>query len=400
MRLLIGLAFGILAVAAIWTYGRLSSPTPAQEAALAVMQAAARLPSGENGFPMLLGFSGWPRGGPPDALRCGEVDDCIAVIEAAPDLHAEFDNTWRPLLLQAQRALRAPVFRDHREEIDFSSPFPNFTPVTTLDSLRALEFLEAGSQKALAESCLDARAAIRWATAEDTLITARMGMEIFHQHARLIADMRRRAPQDPLPAQCMALAETPDPAVEGTLCNALRGEWHYQQRTMLGVLREELEAKSLPGRWMSAPVVDVDWMRANLAQHLAPACSGAARQAAVEDRAFLLSPPPIRWVDRVAYSVSSLLVDIAVAPYSSYFELQLDYVAQRRVLAAFLQMEAMDRGLDPTARFEALPAALRDGPRPLRHDPVLGEISVEQRSRSNLARGRQEFVLRRVPSAS
>lgn len=201
------------------------------------MQASTQDASGENGFPLLLDISGWPEDGLPAALRCGEADDCIAVMDAAPDLHAELADTWRPLLLQAQRALRAPAFRDEREEISFSSPFPYFEPVIHLDTLRALEFLDAGSQKALAESCLDARAAIRWATANDTLITARIGMAIFRRHARLIADMRRRAPQDPLPAECVPLAQAPDPAVEGTLCNVLRGEWHYRQRTLRGWLR-------------------------------------------------------------------------------------------------------------------------------------------------------------------
>ncbi len=399
-RLLIAMAIGGLAVAAIWSYGRLSTPTAAHEAALALMQEPSADTSGENGFRLLLALPEVPEGGLPAALRCGDSNGCLETVEAAPELHAKLTDTWGPVLLQAQRALRAPVFRDDREEIGFSSPFPSFEPATNLDTLRALEFLNADSQKALAESCLDARAATRWVTAKHTLITGRVGMAIFRQHARLIADMRRRAPQDPLPPECMALAQAPDPAVEGTLCNALRGDWHYQQRTLRDWLREEAETQSTPRRWMSAAVMDADWMLASTAEHFAPACGEEARQAAVEDRVFLLSPPPIRWVDRVAYSVSSMLVDIAVPTYVDYFADQLDYVAQRRVLAAFLQMESMDSGLEPAARFAALTAALRDGPRPLRHDPVQGEISVEQRSRSNLARGMQEFVLQGIAAAS
>jgi len=59
------------------------------------------------------------------------------------------------------------------------------------------------------------------------------------------------------------------------------------------------------------------------------------------------------------------MLDAGMPGYASLFERQLDHVARRRLLAALLQMDAMDPVLSPQQRFDALPTELRDGPRPL-----------------------------------
>ncbi|MGL6291223.1 MAG: hypothetical protein ACRC2H_11080, partial [Silanimonas sp.] len=219
---------------------------------------------------------------------------------------------------------------------------------------------------ALSSACADAQGAARWAVEPDTLTQGMIGIAAFRQHASLIADMRRRAPGDAPPTSCVALAEPPDAAAEGTLCHALRGEWRWQKRTFPSLeagMRGD-EAAWWPA-WSTSLLYDTDWILARSAEHFAHSCGEANAQAAGEDRALALSAPPPRWVDHVAFPLSVTLSDIAFPAYTDYAERQLDFVAQRRVLAAVLQMDAMPAALSNAERFAALPAALRDGPRPL-----------------------------------
>ncbi|GAB3732402.1 hypothetical protein GCM10028794_09410 [Silanimonas algicola] len=380
-RLLLALLALILLLAAIWTYGRLTSPTASQQSAIDLMQRD-EPGQGENGFELLMALPPGPEGGLPAALRCDERASCIAAIEAAPEASAVAIEASRERLEAAARALRAPVYRDRRTTADIMVNVPAYEPVTSIDALRAFQFSTGQTAEALDAACTDTLGAVRWATNPDVLTDAMIGIAIVHQNAHLIADMRRRAPSDPLPSSCRALAEAPDPAVEGTVCNALRGEWHYQRRMFPELARQM--AESLEWHWSKPinPIVsDIDWQLAASAQHFASACSEEARRAAAEDRPHALVAPPLRWVDRIAFASSAVLMDIATPAYRDYSERQLDYVAMRRLLSAFLQMEGMPVGLSNAERFAGLPAELRGGPRPLVFDGTVNAISVPLRSR-------------------
>lgn len=389
-RLLLVLFALLVIVAAIWSYARLTSPTDAQRAAIAVMQ---RDPpgEGENGFDLMMALPPGPEAALPEALRCDERASCLDAIEAAPEASAAAIEALRPRLEAAARALHAPVFRNLR---GLGTPgvddLPPYQPATTIDALRALQFSAGQTVEALDALCTDTLGAVRWATNPDTLITAGIGIAIVRQNALLIADMRRRAPGDPLPASCAALTAAPDPAVEGTICAAMRGEWHYQRR-MFPELKRQMAASP---EWRSPEPIasllnDVDWQLATSAERFALACGDDARRAAQEDRAFALKAPPLRWVDRVGFANSALLMATADAPYATYAENQLDYVAMRRLLAAFLQMEAMDVATTNAQRFGALPAALRDGPRPLLLSDDGRSIAVPLRSMRYAESGRE-----------
>jgi hypothetical protein len=377
-RLLLVLLFLVASLAAVWTYGRLTSPTAEQQAAIAVMQAD-EPGEGENGFDLLMAHGTRPPGDPPAALRCDENSACIAAIEAAPEASAAAIEAWTPALEAVARALHAPVFRDRRTAFPAGQDLPGFQMLTHLDSFRAFQFSTGRTEAALAAACDDARGAARWVANPDTLVQAMVGSVVFHQQAALIADMRQRARQDALPPSCVALSEAPDPAVEGLLCAALRGEWRWQRRTLWPQLESELERN---GHGMYAKLLhDAGWSLAHTAESYAAACGDAAREAARGDRAIPLLSAEIRWVDRVAYPLTASLVGIGLPGYTDYQERQLDYVAMRRLLAAFLQMEAMDAGLSNAKRFAALPAALREGPRSLVFDAAEGSIAVPLRSR-------------------
>lgn len=380
-RLLIVLLALILLLAAIWTYGRLTSPTAAQHAAIELMQRD-EPGEGENGFELLMALPPGPEGGLPAVLRCDERASCIAAIEAAPEASAAAMEASRERLEVAARALRAPVFRDRRTTADIMYNLPPYEPVTSIDTLRGFEFSTGQTAEALDAACTDTLGAVRWATNPDILIDAMIGIVIVHQNAHLIADMRRRAPDDAVPASCAVLATPPDPAVEGTVCAAMRGEWHYQRRMFPELERQLAAAPEWHWSKPIAPLVnDVDWQLATSAQHFASACSEEARRAAAGDRAHALEAPPLRWVDRIAFAGSAVLMDIATPAYRDYTERQLDYVAMRRLLAALLQMEGMPVGLSNAERFAALPAEFREGPRPLAFDPSINAVSVPLRSR-------------------
>ncbi|MCZ8166703.1 hypothetical protein [Silanimonas sp.] len=381
-RLLLALLALILLLAAIWTYGRLTSPTASQQAAIDRMQRD-EPGKGENGFELLMALPPGPEGGLPAVLRCDERASCIAAIDAAPEASAAAIDASRERLEAAARALRAPVYRDRRAEyLGRGDDFPSYEGPTNVDSLRAFQFSTGQTAEALDATCTDTLGAVRWATNPDVLIDAMIGIAIVHQNAHLITDMRRRAPSDPLPSSCRALAEAPDPAVEGSVCNALRGEWHYQRRMFPELERQMAAAPEWHWSKPITPIVsDIDWQLAASAQHFASACSEEARRAAAEDRPHALEAPPLRWVDRIAFASSAVLMDIATPAYRDYSERQLDYVAMRRLLAAFLQMEAMPVGLSNAERFAALPAELRGGPRPLVFDGTVNAISVPLRSR-------------------
>lgn len=114
-RLLLALLALILLLAAIWTYGRLTSPTASQQAAIDRMQRD-EPGKGENGFELLMALPPGPEGGLPAVLRCDERASCIAAIDAAPEASAAAIDASRERLEAAARALRAPVYRDRRAE--------------------------------------------------------------------------------------------------------------------------------------------------------------------------------------------------------------------------------------------------------------------------------------------
>jgi len=400
-RVLMVLLVFVVLLAAIWTYGRLTSPTPAQQAAIAVMQQDEAVDTaGENGFALMMALP--PAPGPlPDAVNCGNSADahCIAAIEAAPEASSAAIEPFRAHLEAAATALRAPVFRDRRTTADLRfDDLPPFQAVVRLDSLRALDFAAGNTVGALSAACEDAVAMARWAATPDTLLQGMVSIAAFRQHSALIADMRRRAPGDALPPSCMALAELPDSAAEGLLCPALRGEFRYQQRTLPSLETEmAMHGDNAWAERLTPLMHDTEWMLGQTARAFSAACGEPAKQAARDDRAVALAPAEPRWVDYVAFPTSVLLADIAAPAYSDYAERQLDFVAQRRLLAAFLQMDAMDAALTPVQRFEALPETLRAGPRPLRFEASTGRLSVPLRGRNGDKEGGDAALLVATP---
>jgi hypothetical protein len=393
-RLLMALLVPLVLLAAIWTYGRLTSPTPAQREAVALMTARPAPPAGDNGFAMLMALPEAPEAGAPPMPVCGDEVSCIAVIESAPEQASAAIAARRDWLESGALALRAPAFRDLRTEATVADSLPPYLAMSQARVLRSFDFAAGQTTEALAAACEDALGSVRRASSPDVLIDGMLGTAIFRQYAALIADMRQRTPADPLPNACLALVVPPDPAAEGTLCPALRGEWSWLTRVMADM---NAQVPSEAPAWSLPLLHDPEWLLARSAERFAPHCAAAAADAARADRVteFALIEP--RWVDRVAQPVSVILDQIAAPAYTDYAERQLDFVAQRRLLAAFLQMDAMDVALAPAQRFEALPETLRAGPRPLRFDASTGRLSVPLRGRNGGKDGGEAALLVATP---
>ncbi|HAI58453.1 MAG TPA: hypothetical protein DCM32_01045 [Xanthomonadaceae bacterium] len=376
-RILLVLLLPVIVVAALWGYGRMTSPTASQREAVAIMQVRPPLAAGENGFELLRALPPRPAEGAPALPVCGNGTSCIDVIEASPERSAAAIAAWRPWLEASARALRAPAFRDLRTDTTVAGALPAYQGMVQSRLLRAFDFSAGQTTAALEALCEDTQGAVRRATTPDILIDGMLGVAIVRENALLIADMRRRAPQDALPASCAALAVGPDPGVEGTLCPAMRGEWQWLTRVM-GDL--ETQAPSNAPAWALPLLHDPEWLLARTAERYAPHCSAAAQDAARSDRPTAFAKVVPRWVDRIAYPVSVILDSVAEPGYASYAEQQLDYLAMRRLLGAFLQMEAMGVSLTAQQRFDALPASQREGPRPLLLSDDGRSIAVPLRS--------------------
>lgn len=116
-----------LVVVALWMYGRLTSPTPAQVAALEAMRAPAGDETGDNGFERLAALpvhanpTRWP--------ACQAGMPCLERVEANP---VAFAQALAPLardLDEAERVLRAPRFVDPRPAVAIDDAGPSFDAV-------------------------------------------------------------------------------------------------------------------------------------------------------------------------------------------------------------------------------------------------------------------------------
>ncbi len=363
-------------VAALYAYGRLTTPTPSQRDAIALMSVMPPPVDGENGFLLLMPAkttSEWPEG-----LRCGATGRCLDAVQSAPEAHERALMANAEALDLAERALRAPTFRNPEIVPRPDAVLPPFQAITRLPARRAFDFLAGREAEALDASCQDAAGLVRWTQAQDSLIHAMITVVAFEQVAGLIAEMRRRAPTLPLPDSCAVLATLPDPGVEGLVCDSVRTEWRMMSGISDTVIDHVPSAQRTGLRWMHSP----EQFAARSAERLAGYCGTAAVADAARDAidGLRLGVPP-RMIDRLSFPVSHILDEVANVSYQDYWERQLDHVARRRLFSAWMQMEAMDPGLSPRQRFLALPASLRDGPRALRLDAEAPALVVALRGR-------------------
>lgn len=396
-RVLLLISLVAVAVAALYAYGRLTTPTPSQRTALALMQQRSPIPAGDNGFLSLMAApvheGDWPM-----ALSCrGEGESCLDAVESAPEAHEAALRAHASALDAAERALRAPVFRNPDETPAAEDVLPPFQMVVRLAARRAFDFAAGREFAALESTCRDASDFARWSREQDSMIHAMIAVAGFRQAAPLIGEMRARAPDLELPDACVALTALPDPVVEGLICDGVRNEWRMIDSISASLIDQVPEAQRTGAHWLHSPAQ----FSARNAERMAGYCGASAVADAERDAIdFARLDVPPRAIDRLSFPVSGILSEIVGGPmYADYWGRQLDHVARRRLLSAFLRMQMMDAGMTSRQRFEALPEALRDGPRPLHFNDDTSALGVTLRGRQHDGTQGGEAVLV-VPHAS
>ena len=361
-----------LALVAVWlpitliVYARLTAPTAAQRAAIAVVSPWTPPPPGENGFTILKALrdrdGDWPT-----SATCRDAESCI---ERVRSNEAQFSAAIREhaaVLDEAERALRAPIFRNPVRDVTIDAVLPPFQIVMRLPLVRAQAHVMGERTAALAATCRDAGDFVRWSRDHDSVIHAMIAAEGFAQSAALIAEMRQAEPAGELPQACVPLLEIPDPAADGLICDGARTEWRVFSSWLPGLQSDG--SFEQPSLW-AALTHHPEQFSGRLAERFAGFCGVDAANDARDDGIDLLRIDPApRAIDRIAFPVTDIMAeDTGGATYVRYWERQLDLIALRRLLAATLRVGPVRDADEAAARFAALPPSLRDGPRPLQLD--------------------------------
>lgn len=281
-------------------------------------------------------------------------DDCVAQLRANP-ASAEAALLGQQALLTRIAALSAYDHYKNPFVPDARAPMPNWALLQRPLTAHALAHVQGRSADALAGLCNDTRTAKMLMTHSDGLMPAVLGASMLRGNVGVLAQVLAELPADhPLPASCDGVF-TVTQASALSLCPAMRGEFRF--------VTEGLSRMEQP---MAVLVWDRDKSKARTALAMQGACTDAAGQALVADRALFIEPPvPSSWrFECVANMVGCVLGDIAAPAYRSYALRLQDAGASLRLAEALLWLRANPHA-DAAEALAAMPAQLRDGERPL-----------------------------------
>jgi len=281
-------------------------------------------------------------------------DDCVAQLRADP-ASAEAALSGQQALLTRIAALSAYDHYQNPFTPDARAPMPNWALLQRSLTAHALAHVQGRSADALAGLCNDTRTAKMLMTHGDGLMSAVMGASMVRGNVGVLAQVLAELPAEhPLPASCDGVFTTP-PTSALSLCPAMRGEFR--------LVTEGLSRMEQP---LAVLVWDPDKSKARTALAMQGACTDAASQVLVADRALFIEPPvPSSWrFECVANMVGCVLGDIAAPAYRSYALRLQDAGASLRLAEALLWLRANPHA-DAAEALAAMPAHLRDGERPL-----------------------------------
>ncbi|TVQ29526.1 MAG: hypothetical protein EA370_14985 [Wenzhouxiangella sp.] len=266
----------------------------------------------------------------------------------------------------------------------FLSPTPGFQLATYTQTRHALAFIDGQVEDALEGTCRDLAGWQRLGTNSDTLLTRMIGHAFASQRfTGLLADMLAELPPGhPLPPNCQALLQQPDPEALN-LCQPMRGEFRLMQ-----AFTQEMASDAYLRD--SAELSRVERLRlfgfryepsiALAAPGYAQWCSEEIRDAVAADNPEpeLLEPPSLfnlRCLANMQQCWISRMTPASV--FRVYHGRHLDYGARMRLLAALLwiQQHSADESLE--AAFASLPDRFQSATRPLRLDADQAELAVE-----------------------
>lgn len=400
-RLGTGLLVVVLVLAALWTWSRLRGPTPAQRAALGLLETP-NVFEGRNAFDAIwvlpydvpeaeitavvdtdmqalaeargepdgpLVFTSAARRYPDLSPLNGAVApcgfggaDCLAKVSAAFDDYAALVQA-NARLIERVEALSAYDHHATRQPTDYRAPLPAFTLLAWPVTAHAVRFTSGEQVPAVEATCRDLAAWRRVGTHSDTLIVRMLGVSLVTDgYGALLARMLAAMPRDtPLPSSCEA-ALAPPSAVDASICPAVRGEFAWS----MGV-SETLPEMQKHDAW-SWLVLDRDGFRALMAEQMVAPCLDQGARLAADQRltAMAMTAPAWRRLECVANISGCILGDIAGPAYASYAWRAQDQNARLQLLAtlAWLRDQPADGTL--AERLARRPAALRSPARDIR----------------------------------
>lgn len=398
----------VLIVVVVWSASRWRGATPAQRAALAVLEAPNAFP-GRNAFDAL-----WLlRYDVPEDMLAAVANADMAALAAAPPstpldipssaagTYADLqpDLTVRPpcgtagaeclervreqpgayaVLVQRNARLiqRAQAFRQYghlasRLPARPDGPLLPFMSLAWPVTANAERFVRGDTLGAIEATCRDLDTWRRLGVNSDQLITRIYASALTTDgHGRLLAEMLAELPRDtPLPGACSEALAPPAPE-EADLCPTMRGEfawsqWALDHAPMGG-------GNAAPGRL----VFDRAATRALFAERLVGACSVATRQLLERDapaQDSLDAKPLWQRFECAANPAGCMLADIGGPAYSRYQHRAQDQNARIRLLGTLVWLRASAETGTLAERLAHRPASLRS---PMR------EISVGADGRS------------------
>lgn len=227
----------------------------------------------------------------------------------------------------------------------------------------ALAFVDGETDVALRGVCGMAATWRPLVQHSDSLIVSMGAVNAFAGAAGLFAEMLAELPSArSLPAECPAAFAPPAPD-EGSICEAMKGEFASVRQAYRRSLLESISQEPLLGSLLTDPVAT----DARLAQRVASACGGRAREQLVSDQPLRLQVDAPQWEFAcIANAVGCILADIAAPAYADYAQRGQDHLARIRLMATLLWLREHGSGSDPlAARLGSLPPALRSESRPV-----------------------------------
>lgn len=388
-RLMQGLLGLMLLLMALWATSRALGPTDAQEAALARMREPMP-PLERNAFPALwlmpydmpaaerdrvfaedvkrleaMRFASsadahtktgaadqisvasrrFPSQDPPaedQALFCRGHERCLAKVAADPAVYAALVERHARLLDRVESLSRYDGLR-HSFGLRFDMPFPPYQQGNLPRTRHALLFVQGRREEAFEGVCRSIATWRRIGANSDNLISRMIGSAYGGEtYPALFLEMLVETPRDlALPAACTE-AFAPLADAELSLCQAMRGEFAYQDSAieLLGTAALERD-QSFPDALVPL-VYNKEMTLADGAEALGHFCLPEIQRDMRDD---LLMPRPQTWpgvwrLQCVSNAMGCMLGEIALPAFDDYSARILDANAHLRLIALLLRMRA------------------------------------------------------------
>lgn len=314
---------------------------------------------------------------------CGlREGDCLAHVRAHREALAA-RLAQEASLLQRVRSLAGYGYVRSEFPPSLDTPLPPLRQLAISPTRSALDFVAGNPSAAFRASCTDVSTWRRLASNSDNLVVSMVGMALLDANARLLAQMLAERPlAEPLPAACRAAFDPALPPLD--LCMAMQGE-----AASMFALLDRLDAaprRLTEGAWYGL-TTDVMRTKARMARSYVPACQTRTRELLARDAPL----PPVRefepvdifGLDCIGNAAGCVLAGMSAPNQSKYLLRLQDTQARLRLTGLLLDLSAQAAGPAPAPT--ALAAAIAAQPPHLRaiaFDVAGGQLQIGLRDTS------------------